>query len=226
MAVKPFDWISWSEGRRRMPDIWDGWRFQTSHADKAMVSSLRRGNVPFRGEAHEPLFPDLPIVRPRTDRPLALPEVAAGLLVLQFSLHQLTLAEYEATEVGSVLVLGGITPAPVRVRRTAVLSREELAWEQFRDDLIRFELPRGATPSGSRRKGKGRIPNPVWKDAKTEAMKWLKDNGCPASGDGRQTDLEGHIADFLDSRGYDLAESTIRSHVAGWIVEYRGFLST
>jgi hypothetical protein len=209
-----------------MPDIWDGWRFQTSHADKAMISSLRRGNVPFRGEAHEPLFPDLPIVRPRTDRPLALPEVAAGLLVLQFSLHQLTLAEYEATEVGSVLVLGGITPAPVRVRRTAVLSREELAWEQFRDDLIRFELPRGATPSGSRRKGKGRIPNPVWKDAKTEAMKWLKDNGCPASGDGRQTDLEGHIADFLDSRGYDLADSTIRSHVAGWIVEYRGFLST
>ena len=60
----------------------------------------------------------------------------------------------------------------------------------------------------------------------TEAMKWLKENGRPVSGDDGQTNLEGHIADFLDSRGYDLADSTIRSHVAGWIVEYRGFLST
>jgi hypothetical protein len=207
-----------------MPEIWSGWSYQIERADRAMVSSLRRGAVPCRGDAYEQLFPDLPIVRPRTDKPIALQAVIAGLLVLRIPViesdGQATLAEYEATETEFVFVpFGGMAPAPVKKKRTAVLVGEELAWDALREDLIRFELQAGL--DHGRRKGKGRIPHPIWKNARDVAMRWLKDNGCPEHGDLQQKNLEEDIASWLYNRGHDPAVSTIRAHVVRWISEYR-----
>jgi hypothetical protein len=70
----------------------------------------------------------------------------------------------------------------------------------------------------------GRRPSrkkPFWTDAKGVAMAWLDAEGFPLPGDGRQAQLEKHIADFLEQRGHDAAESTIRGHVARWIKEFR-----
>jgi hypothetical protein len=66
---------------------------------------------------------------------------------------------------------------------------------------------------------KGRVPQPIWTAAKAEAMRWLADNGHPVPGDGGQTRLEQHIADWLALRGHHPAESTVRSHVVEWIDE-------
>jgi hypothetical protein len=142
MAVKPLNWISWREARDRMPQIWDGWRYQPAHADQAMVKSLRRGKVPYRGKAFEP-------GSYRTN-PIALQNVVAGLLSLRnppFAASFAQAAEYETTEWG--LALGGGT-RPFTAKKTAELDGVELAWTEFRDDLIRFELPAGMIPSRSR----------------------------------------------------------------------------
>jgi hypothetical protein len=80
-----------------------------------------------------------------------------------------------------------------------------------------------ALPRGAYRKG--RTPQPVWKAVRAEAMKWLEQNGYPESGDGGQADLERRIADLLAQRDYRPAESTIRSHVAKWIDEFRAKLA-
>jgi hypothetical protein len=83
MAVKPYKWVSWSEARSRMPEIWSGWSYNHYHANKAMVNSLRRGNVPFRGKAYE------------LGSPWSIPlkDVVAGLLSQTVG----SLAEYEKT---------------------------------------------------------------------------------------------------------------------------------
>jgi hypothetical protein len=115
-----------------------------------------------------------PIVR--TDRRIPLEEVVAGLLGLRFfsrgtlvevaglSRHQffsrVTFAEYETTDEGSSLsFLEGptrlpgptslwLTPArPVRVRRIAVLTGDELAFDEFRRELSLYELPAGEKPA-------------------------------------------------------------------------------
>jgi len=76
--------------------------------------------------------------------------------------------------------------------------------------------------SGSgRRKGRGRIPSPIWKAAETGAMRWFDDNGCPEPWDGGQTKLEDHIKDWLAERDFYPAESTVRDHVRKWIDEFR-----
>jgi hypothetical protein len=97
MAVKPLDWISWREARDRMPEIWDGWRYQLAHAVRAMVNALRRGHVPHRGEAWTP-------GSRYTRQPIALRDVVAGLLSLRLLSSFTAEAEYEATEWRSVLV--------------------------------------------------------------------------------------------------------------------------
>jgi hypothetical protein len=76
----------------------------------------------------------------------------------------------------------------------------------------------------SGRGSKGRIPKPIWKGAKTEALRWLADEGCPEPGDGGQTRLEEHIKDWLILSDYYPAESTVRRHVVLWIHEFRGNL--
>jgi hypothetical protein len=51
---------------------------------------------------------------------------------------------------GFCLALGGNQAQPITVRRTATLDGPELAWDEYRDDLIRFELPAGAKPARPR----------------------------------------------------------------------------
>jgi hypothetical protein len=136
MPVEPLNWISWLVARQRMPEIWDGWRYQQEHADQAMVNSLHRGNVPYRGRAYEP--------RSSRTRQIALHDVVAGLLALRdprfFYLPFAEEAEYKAIEWGLPL---GNYQRQITVKRTAELVGVELAWDQFHDDLIRFELPAG-----------------------------------------------------------------------------------
>ena len=60
--------------------------------------------------------------------------------------------------------------------------------------------------SGSgRRKGRGKIPSPIWRAAEAEAMRWLDDNGYPEPSDGGQTKLENHVKDWLAARGRQTA---------------------
>jgi hypothetical protein len=141
MVVRPLAWVSWSVARFRMPEIWGGWSYLSDRADKAMVNSLRRGNVPYRGEARELGSP----------WPVLLNEVVAGLL----SLGAGSLAEYEKTEWTAGVAIGRLPlhtpPRPIARKATADVSGAELAWEEFRDDLIRFELPAGTMPKPMQR---------------------------------------------------------------------------
>jgi hypothetical protein len=115
-----------------MPEIWDGWRTITDHADRAMVNSLRRGNVPLRGEAQEV----------GSFRSVPLQEVAAGLLSATGNF-----AEYEKTVQSRGFRRMPFEAGSVTFHKSAWLFSAELAWEAFRDDLIRFELPAGVTPN-------------------------------------------------------------------------------
>jgi hypothetical protein len=145
MTVKPLDWITWQKARCRMPEIWDGWRYRLAHADEAMVNSLRRGNVPYRGGAYEP--------GSWRTKPIALRDVVVGLLALRnprFATSFAEEAEYEAAEWGSVLSLGGYRTQPITVKKTAAIVNVELAWDEFRYDLIRYELPVGVKPARKR----------------------------------------------------------------------------
>jgi hypothetical protein len=147
MTVKPLNWVSWREARDRMREIWDGWCYQPAHADRAMVNTLRRGHVPHRGEAWTS-------GSRYTRQPIALRDVVAGLLSLSLFTEEV---EYEATEWGSVLALGGYQAQPMTVKRTATLNGAELAWDEFRTDLIRFELPAGTEPARPRGPEPGKL---------------------------------------------------------------------
>ena len=73
----------------------------------------------------------------------------------------------------------------------------------------------------SRPKPSGGWQKLQWIRAREVAMEWLVDNGCPARGDGKQAELERHIASWLTNNGYEAKESSIRRHVSGWIEERR-----
>jgi hypothetical protein len=139
LTVTPYTWIPWSEARSRMPEVWSGWRLDGYHADRAMVNSLRRGKVPYRGGAEILNFPFL-------NRPVRLQDVVVGLLNLNLLLKE---AEYEQADISPGFLVGRFVnpPRPMTQKRVAWLIDAELAWEEFRDDLIRFELPRDATPN-------------------------------------------------------------------------------
>jgi hypothetical protein len=47
-----------------------------------------------------------------------------------------------------------VPPRPIALKKHAELVGVELAWEEFRDDLIRFELPAGATPNPDSAQGR------------------------------------------------------------------------
>jgi hypothetical protein len=222
MAAKPLDWVSWSDARWRMPEIWSGWQWNSEHADRAMVNSLRRGNVPYRGEAHR-------VGEAWSKVPLS--DVVAGLLSVTVG----RLAEYEQASMSSGFQLGRFQtpPRPVTHKRTVELFGAELDWDAFRDDLIRFELPAGVKPTdhprraraaakpGRRRVQRSRGPRPFWREGDQVIDRWLEDNGRPAHGDGNQACLEKHIADWLQGRGDEASEPTIRRHVQKGIERYR-----
>lgn len=66
---------------------------------------------------------------------------------------------------------------------------------------------------------------PFWRDARAVALEWLEENGCPAPGDGHQAMLEEHVNEWLDTRGHEASEATVRRHVVGWIAERRAELT-
>jgi hypothetical protein len=148
MAVKPLDWIGWRRARERMPEIWRHREYRVAEADQAMVNSLRRGNVHFRGTAWGYRERSL------TRQPLALRDIVAGLLSLPHLSLFAAEAEYESTEWVSVL-FGDRMMGPRTIKKIAWLDNAELAWDEFRDDLIRFELPAGVKPKGARKQRQG-----------------------------------------------------------------------
>src|SRR5262249_44679731 len=62
---------------------------------------------------------------------------------------------------------------------------------------------------------------PFWSDFEAAIIKWLVDNGAPRPRDGNQARLEDYGAEWLQKKGYDAAESTIRRHVRTCIKRYR-----
>jgi hypothetical protein len=155
VAIKPFQWISWREARHQMPEIWDEWRYQTARADNAMVNSLRRGKVPCRldpDNLRAGAYEDRGSVVWWSGEKVDLRNIVAGLLRLDFGSPMR--GEFDTTEWGSVLALGGYQNQPIALKKTAVLVGAELTWEQFHDDLICFELPAGARARQNRRGGK------------------------------------------------------------------------
>jgi hypothetical protein len=218
MSVKPLNWISWHKARCRMPEIWDGWHFQLTHADKAMVNSLRRGYVPYRGKAWT-------LGSRYTRQPIALRDVVAGLLTVRNATFVevadpmfLEVADYEATEWGSVLALGGYQSQPMTVNKTAQLDDVELGWDEFRDHLVRFELPASVTPKAALRR---RRPGP--KDGEQS----IKDIACKIAlqilgddeqrrplGYGRRIALARLVNVELAGRGHQYEEDSIRKMIA------------
>jgi hypothetical protein len=212
MAVKPLNWTSWREARDRMPEIWDGWRFQLKHADEAMVNALRRGHVSCRG-------PDG--VENGGSR-VRLADILPALKGISLS-SQMAGVRY-TKPVSALCTIGYLQPTLVESESeaTARFPTPELAWDEFRAELIRFGLP--ARPNYGRRKSKGRPAKPFWQEARVEAMRWLDEYGYPSDGDGEQANLEKHITDWLGARGHYPVESTVRLHVGDWISEYRASL--
>jgi hypothetical protein len=171
MAVEPLDWIGWREARAKMGEIWDGWagagRWEAR--DRAMIASLRRGTVPFRGEACEPGLRSYPV---------DLRVVLAGLVSLPDDRYYPYLlsdvVEYRVSELVSFSgtadllpplpgpAIGFQGPSLRTFTRKAELVGFELALGAFYDDLVRYGLPAGAEPErapGQRRRG----PKPTTK---------------------------------------------------------------
>jgi hypothetical protein len=205
-----------------MPGVWSGWQWDSDRADKAMVNSLRRGNVSCRGETHR-------IGEPWSNRPLK--DVVAGLL----SLTGYGWAEYEHTSMSNGFQLRRFitSPHPVTHKQTVELVGAELDWAAFRDDLIRFELPAGVAPTqppkparapaprSRKQVRQSRGPRRFWREGDQEIDRWLDENGCPARNDGNQARLESDIANWLQSDGHVSGEATIRRHVQKGIKRYR-----
>jgi hypothetical protein len=217
MAAEPFNWVSWQEARHRMPEIWDGWHYFLS-ADHAMVSSLRRGNVPCRGEAYGlGLWPT---------KPISLREVVAGLLSLRSSwslfAHE---AEYETTEWRTVLTIGGYQGQPTKVKKTATLDKVELAWDEFRDDLIRYELPAGVKPKKSSSSPSRPGPKAGEQNSKDLACRTvlviLNDHDRrPSLGYGRLIALARLVNAELSNRGYKYQDDSVRKMIGRTVREW------
>ena len=60
-----------------------------------------------------------------------------------------------------------------------------------------------------------------WPAARVAACEWLTENGCPAPSDGNQAELERWLTKWLEDRGHEASESTVRRHVARCIKERR-----
>ena len=102
MAVKPYEWVSWSEARSRMPEICSRWSWDREHADKAFVNVLRLRNVSYRGEAHEV---DLGL----PGKSIRLEDVVTGLL----SAPSYGWVKYETKGWSAGVTLGRLHTAPI-----------------------------------------------------------------------------------------------------------------
>jgi hypothetical protein len=144
MADKPYKWVSWSDARFRMPEIWSGWAEPgwCDHADRAFVNALRHRNVSYGGDARENSN-DYTARLSRT--PIRLENVVAGLL----SVTSYGRAEYERARLRAAPAWDKLDTIPQSIveNATADVSGAKLVWEEFRDQLIKYELPDGATPN-------------------------------------------------------------------------------
>ena len=107
-------------------------------------------------------------------RSVPLKDVVAGLLKLAFDL-----AEYERTEAPPIFWRMPFEMPPRPVKKTAQLLVSELAWEPFRDDLIRFELPAGAVPTPTQKR-KPSIPKSTKLKAVSDFLDETYPEGIPA----------------------------------------------
>jgi hypothetical protein len=149
MTVEPHDWISWSDARLRMLEIWDGWRYRLADPDQALVNSLRRGTVSCRLSPNNPragAYEDsglVPFLGPLWGKRIDLRDVVAGLLTLR-TFESPIRAEYETEGLSHP---PGWAPRKWTQKQAAVVWGAELAWDELRDDLISFELPAGERPN-------------------------------------------------------------------------------
>jgi hypothetical protein len=139
LAVTPYTWVSWAEARRRMPDIWHFWLIDRE-ANASMVKVLRRGRVECRG-------PDGVADGYRVRLHDILPALQ------EISLTSQTARVRYAKRVSTLHTVGYLQPTLVESESEAIAEfrAPELVWEQFRDGLIRFELPTGMQPTGNAR---------------------------------------------------------------------------
>jgi hypothetical protein len=144
MAVKPLDWISWSAARTRMHEIWRPWSDLYREANEAMVRALRSRQVHYRGEAY-----DL-----QTFRLVPIENVISTLRDLNVYLGDESSAEYEITGITTTSfgtsLLRVSQPDTWTSTNTARIRNPELVWSEFRDYLIRFELPASVQPDRAR----------------------------------------------------------------------------
>jgi hypothetical protein len=224
MRVQPLDWSSWWEARLRMREVWRPWADLYHQANEAMANALRSGQVHYRGDAlaHDGFTP------------LPVKDVISTLRKLSVAPDEAA-AEYEIAEIMTTTFgsdsLRVSRPHTWTSRRFARILRPELVWPEFRDYLIRFELPANPTPdrkrygTRSRRapddgQPSGRHMQPIWRNIHSQIDKWLDDDGCPVHGDGRQAALERRVAELLQEREHEAGEATIRRHVRRRINRY------
>jgi hypothetical protein len=111
-----------------MPEIWQSWANLPDHADRAMVNALRSGRVPHRGDDG----------RGFDARPVPLKVAVPALRKILLGSDR-AIVTYEKTILHGPL--GPYRPQPHTVEATVDFFGPELAWDEFRDELIRFELP-------------------------------------------------------------------------------------
>jgi hypothetical protein len=176
MTAKPLNWISWREARQRMPKIWDRWAYFPDRADRAMMNTLRRGHVLCRGEG-------IILFGNHGDKTVEINEILPELRGISFAgesvavryvqraspppLHPPQCYYTVEADLGQIvssiesMTTSPAAPFPVcdTVKATARFVAPELVWDEFRDELIRFELPADASsndtaaPAEPRRRG-------------------------------------------------------------------------
>jgi hypothetical protein len=83
--------------------------------------------------------------------------------------------------------------------------------------------PQQLPPARSRRPSREK---PFWSAAEAAAMDWLADYGCPSSGDGNQAKLEHYMKRWLEERGHEAGDSTVRRYIGAWINKRRAELGS
>jgi hypothetical protein len=153
MANERVTWVSWPVARSRMREICSYWSWDSCHADNAFVNALRLRGVSYRGKACEidpvfgsPIATEFSIGRSaNTDR---IEVIVAGLLAIS---RDGSRVEYERERWASHPAIGRLplrtALQPVVETAVADVSTAELAWEEFRSALKKYELPQGATPN-------------------------------------------------------------------------------
>ena len=133
-------------------------------------------------------------------------------------------------------LLAAIRDRKVKVRWSSDISEKAeppIDWSRcgpilftgkFLDALVcRADIDR-LWPSRERAAQRPSRERPFWQAAGEAAFDWLRENGCPEKGDGNQARLEEHVTSWLDERGYEAGEATVRRHVVKWITEFRAKL--